>query len=303
MELVKNPFPILSLDGGGSLGVYTLGVLSEVEKAIEKPLHETFQLIYGTSTGSIIASMIALGHDIDSITERYFEIIPDVMRRRRPSKKSERLHHHGEAIFGKKKFDSFKTNVGIVTTDLAKNSPMVFKRDVSQAHGMKASFIQGFDCKIADAVIASSAAYPIFSKKEITTSAGPKVLVDGGFAANNPALLALTDAIGPLKIERSDIRLLTLGTGSFPLKETIAQKFSVAETITRLLGTNAATVDGLRKLLFRDVATIRIDGAFTDETLRTNFVEADTDLLRRLYELGRSSFGEREEDIVRLLNV
>lgn len=296
-------FPILSLDGGGSLGVYTLGILSEVEKAIGKPLHETFRLVYGTSTGSIIASMIALGHDIETITERYFEIIPDVMRRRRASQKSERLHYHGEAIFGDKKFDSFKTNVGIVTTDLEKNSPMVFKRDVSQAHGMKASFVQGFDSKISDAVIASSAAYPIFSKKKMDTSAGPKVLVDGGFAANNPALLALTDAIEPLRIERTDIRLLTLGTGSFPLKETIAQRFSVTETITRLLGTNAATVDGLRKLLFRDVATIRIDHAFTDESLRTNFVEANIDLLRRVYELGRRSFGEREDDIMQLLDI
>ena len=31
---------------------------------LDKPLHETFELVYGTSTGAIIASMVALGDDI-----------------------------------------------------------------------------------------------------------------------------------------------------------------------------------------------------------------------------------------------
>ena len=298
---LTDPYRILSLDGGGSLGVYTLGVLSEMEKALRVPLHNVFDLIYGTSTGSIIDSMIAIGDEVDEISQRYFEIIPDVMGRKFPKRKTERLNFHGQQIFADKTFKAFVTNIGIVTTDLELNRPMVFKSDVSQAHGMASSFSAGFGCQILDAVIASSAAYPIFKKKELQTTAGQKVLVDGGFSANNPALLALTDATGPLKLERSKLRLVSIGTGSYPTKKSIFDNISVTATISRLLGTNAATVDGLRKLLFSDVATVRINNSYTAENLRTNFVETDTALLHRIYERGRISFGESESDLMELL--
>jgi uncharacterized protein len=61
------PFRILSLDGGGAKGVYTLGVLKEVEAACHRPLCEVFNLVYGTSTGSIIAALIALGFRVEEI--------------------------------------------------------------------------------------------------------------------------------------------------------------------------------------------------------------------------------------------
>src|SRR5437868_15526570 len=61
------PFRILSLDGGGAKGFYTLGVLHEIEALLGKPLSGSFQVIYGTSTGSIIASLLALGHSVDEI--------------------------------------------------------------------------------------------------------------------------------------------------------------------------------------------------------------------------------------------
>ena len=77
------PYRILSLDGGGSLGMYTLGVLAEVEKILTKPLHETFDLIYGTSTGSIVGTMVALGDGLDTITRRGLESTePDARYRR-----------------------------------------------------------------------------------------------------------------------------------------------------------------------------------------------------------------------------
>ena len=50
-------FRVLSLDGGGAKGFYTLGILREIEALIRCPLHERFDLIFGTSTGSIPASL------------------------------------------------------------------------------------------------------------------------------------------------------------------------------------------------------------------------------------------------------
>ena len=44
---------ILSLDGGGAKGFYTLGVFREIEGLIGGRLYERFDLVFGTSTGSI----------------------------------------------------------------------------------------------------------------------------------------------------------------------------------------------------------------------------------------------------------
>ena len=72
------PCRVLSLDGGGAKGFYTLGVLKEVEAMSEEPLHKVFDLIFGTSTGSIIAALIALGRPIREIEELYFSTIPTI---------------------------------------------------------------------------------------------------------------------------------------------------------------------------------------------------------------------------------
>lgn len=62
---------ILRLDGGGAKGFYTLGVLKQLEALLgDKPLSEQFDLIFGTSTGAIIASLLALGYKVDDIHTR-----------------------------------------------------------------------------------------------------------------------------------------------------------------------------------------------------------------------------------------
>ena len=299
------PYRILSLDGGGSLGMYTLGVLAEVEKIVTKPLHETFDLIYGTSTGSIIGTLVALGDDVDTITERYRRIVPDVMGRWLPSSKSRALCRWGKTIYGERKFDAFATSVGVVATHLEYNRPMVFKNHVGRAHGGKASFEPGFGCSIADAVVASCAAFPVFAKQTLSTaSSGVRTVVDGGYCANNPALFALTDATGALGIERRRIRLLTVGTGTYPEKwRVITRLISTAvPTFATLLRTGSNTVETLRELLYPDVAAVRVDDAVTAERFRTDFAERDVAKLEAVYQLGRESFRTRENDIGNLFN-
>ena len=57
----EKPYRILSLDGGGAKGFYSLGVLREIEGMVKCPLHEKFDLVFGTSTGAIIAALLSLG--------------------------------------------------------------------------------------------------------------------------------------------------------------------------------------------------------------------------------------------------
>lgn len=65
------PFRILSLDGGGIRGLVAARMLAAIEKQINQPLNEYFNLIAGTSTGSILASAIATGRGSAESVEIY----------------------------------------------------------------------------------------------------------------------------------------------------------------------------------------------------------------------------------------
>src|SRR5580692_10120815 len=85
------PFRVLSLDGGGAKGFYSLGVLREVEALLGARLSESFDLVFGTSTGAIIAALISLGKSVDEIHDLYCAHVPKVMARKRASEKSAAL--------------------------------------------------------------------------------------------------------------------------------------------------------------------------------------------------------------------
>ncbi len=53
------PFHILSLSGGGFLGLYTVSVLAGLEEETGQPLARRFELLAGTSVGGIIALGLA----------------------------------------------------------------------------------------------------------------------------------------------------------------------------------------------------------------------------------------------------
>jgi Patatin-like phospholipase len=73
---------VLSLDGGGAKGFYTLGVLKEIEAMVGQPICECFDLIFGTSTGGIIAGL--LGYQVNEVYALYKQHVPAIMRRRNP---------------------------------------------------------------------------------------------------------------------------------------------------------------------------------------------------------------------------
>ena len=50
---------VLSIDGGGIRGIIPAAILAEIEKRTGKPICELFDYIAGTSTGGIIAAMLA----------------------------------------------------------------------------------------------------------------------------------------------------------------------------------------------------------------------------------------------------
>jgi uncharacterized protein len=212
------PYRVLTLDGGGAKGFYTLGVLREIEGLVSMPLDEKFDLIFGTSTGAIIAAMLALGHSVDEIHALYKKHVVTVMACKTPEEKTASLKALAVEVFKEQTFEDVRTGIGIVTTKWINDRPMVFKGSKEQAHGRQGTFKPGFGCTIADAVQASCSAYPFFEKKLVKTPLGDFDLIDGGFCANNPTLYALADVTGPLGKPRADIRVVSVGVGEYPPK-------------------------------------------------------------------------------------
>lgn len=302
-------FKILALDGGGSKGVYSLGFLRELEKTTGRELYRCFNLIYGTSTGAIIAALISLGKNVDEITDTYLSTIPDIMRARGKDRRSRKLEKHARRIFGEAKFDAFLVNVGIVAMHYGYARPMIFKSSVQQAHGRHSTFEPGFGCTLADAILASCAAFPVFEPVTVeTANQGKPDLIDGGFVGNNPALFALIDAVKAFEIPLDKIKMLSLGVGEYPespigFRHRIIRGNWRYQLFEKVMSANTNTIEQLRQVLFPDVQTVRVNDAFTDGQYSTNFLESDVIKLKKLIDLGRESFGKYEEDVKELFNV
>lgn len=295
---------ILALDGGGAKGFYTLGVLKEIEGMLNCPLYKRFDLIFGTSTGAIIAALIALGYEIDQIHELYKEHVPKVMSVDDRRGKSEALGKLANEIFKGKTFADVKTGIGIVATKWKLERPMIFKGDISQAHGRRGTFVPGFGVSIADAVQASCSAYPFFDLKVVTTADGDDVeLIDGGYCANNPTLYAIADAVKAMKKGRDDLRVISVGVGVYPKpkpegwRNKLAEYLESVQLLQKTLEINTQSMEQLRAILFNDIKTIRISDTFAEPEMATDLMEHDLKKLNMLRQRGRASFASREQEL------
>jgi predicted acylesterase/phospholipase RssA len=308
---------ILSLDGGGAKGFYTLGVLNEIEAMLGRPLCEHFDLIFGTSTGAIIAALLALGYKVNDLHGLYKKHVPTVMGCRTSRSRSKELANLADTVFEKSTFRQVKTRIGIVATRWQLERPMIFKSGVGQAHGRHATFVPGFGCTIADAVRASCSAYPYFEKCILTTSTGNVVeLIDGGYCANNPTLYAIADAVKALSVALSQLRVLSIGVGIYPEpKHWITPKYMVSwlakhfvgftgiQLLQKTLNVNTESMEQLRPILFNNIQAVRINDTFEQPEMATDLMESDLKKLNLLYQRGSESFAKRETELRQLLDL
>jgi len=217
-------FKVLSLDGGGVRGYLSTIILTNIEIALNEdnytfvPLGKYFDLIAGTSTGAIIAGLLAIGKSAKEIKKIYEEnikeIFSDEMKNFMPlinSKyKKDNLEKMAEQYFEDKTFskEDLITNLLVTSVDLTTAKPRFYKSDYfSRNEGKKAE-------KLKDAIVASASA-PIYFPvaKELKYSS---YLVDGGVVANNPSLVCLIDGLEICKqdnIDKENIILVSVGTG------------------------------------------------------------------------------------------
>lgn len=215
------PFQILSLSGGGYLGLYTICILADLEARIGAPLASRFDLIAGTSVGGIIA--IGLANEVPTgQIKAAFEangtrIFSD---RKPPGTSTGKLLDACRSLFSPKygpgslrdtiiDIIGLDTRIGelkhpciIPTVCLTKGGPQIFKTDhhpdFSRDHRLKA----------VDVALATSAAPTYFPIAAIDDS----LYADGGLYANAPDLIALHEAEHFFDVPIDNIALLSVGT-------------------------------------------------------------------------------------------
>jgi patatin-like phospholipase/acyl hydrolase len=238
-------FRILSLAGGGLRGAFAIGLLAEIETRLERPLGEYFDLIAGTSTGSITAAALCNGMTAAQVEEFYETHAERIFSPREPfqppayfralyalgrqflSKRNRNLDHFfqsrycpfslNDALeegFGNQSLgDLRKSRLLVPTVNLTDGVTRVFRTP----HLPRISETR--DWRIVDVIIASAAAPTYFPHKRMPDG---KAYVDGGLWAIDPGVAALSEAVRiteqccreeDTSFNLQEVWMLSIGTG------------------------------------------------------------------------------------------
>ena len=206
-------FQILSLDGGGLKGIFSAAILAAIEEDLNINVIDHFDLIAGTSTGGILAIGLGLGLKPREMLEFYLAegktIFPNefgmatarqyVARKFSAKPLAAVLKKH----FKDKRFGDSAKRLLVPAYNLGENDIYIFR--TAHCENLKR------DYKIpAWKVALSTSAAPTYfpCAREIDSLR----LIDGGVWANNPSMVAITEAYGPLGIPLTQVRVLSIGT-------------------------------------------------------------------------------------------
>jgi patatin-like phospholipase/acyl hydrolase len=296
-----SPFNILVLDGGGSKGLYTIGILKELEHHVGSLLYKHFHLIYGTSTGAIIAVLLAMGKSVEEIEQLYLELIPKVLDADTPEEKTQKMLKAGLNVFSDIDFNDLLTEIGIVALNYDSMESIVFKSDINGVHSNDPDFYPGQGCKLTKAILASCAAYPVFDIVELQTEKfGHLRAVDGGYIVGSPITFALKDAVDTHKARPEDISILNIGTGEFQDKpidthQGILDSLYLSYFLARLYIARTYAYFSHEDHTIQNVQLLRVNGTFDD--VATNMIETDEDVLKKMLHAGELTFSEYKDKI------
>ncbi|MGB7086957.1 MAG: patatin-like phospholipase family protein [Phormidesmis sp.] len=212
------PKRILALDGGGVRGIFTLQILKKIEAIVRQRtgdetacLADYFDLIGGTSTGSIIAAGLARGWQVDRLDQLYRQLGGVIfksnwlrwgpLRVLRPKFSAQPLRQvlceeFGDTTLGDR---TICTGLAIVTKRLDTGSPwVIFNNPKAPFFEQPADgSIPNQHYYLRDIIRASTAAPSFFQPERIKISDDVEgAFVDGGVSPhNNPALQLLLLAI------------------------------------------------------------------------------------------------------------
>ena len=227
LDPAVGPKRILALDGGGLRGVLTVAILKRIEDVLREKtaggpefrLSDYYDLIGGTSTGSIIAAGLSLGWSVDEIRAHYYKLGQDVFKPGllsfgviNPRYDAAKVVHALKEVFGERTLGSsdFRTGLMVMSKRLDTGSPWPLTnhpkaRYFAPREGSKS--VPNRDYPLWSVVRASTAAPTFFDPESVVIKAAdpsanlPEVrgeFVDGGVStANNPSLQLVLTATVP----------------------------------------------------------------------------------------------------------
>lgn len=213
----ENPpsrFQILALDGGGMKALFTAHVLARLEDDLSVHIRDSFDLIAGTSAGGIIALALGAGLRPADLVRHYQQlaamVFPASRRRwwrlparlRRPTYAQQPLRDALYQAFGDRRFGDSSRRLVIPSWDVQSGQVHLFKTP----HHPRLT--RDWKIPMVDVALATSAAPTFLPAARVD---GHR-LVDGGVWANNPSVVAITEAVSVLGVPLGAIRILNVGT-------------------------------------------------------------------------------------------
>ncbi|MGW2272229.1 CBASS cGAMP-activated phospholipase [Streptomyces yangpuensis] len=202
----------MALDGGGFRGMFSAAVLARLEEDLDIRIADHFDLIAGTSTGGIIALGLGLGLTPREILAFYTEHGPRIFRDRsrmrglrhllRAKYGTEPLRAALTDVFGERTFGESTKRLVITSYNIAADDVYLFR--TPHLPTLKRDWRE----RAVNVALATSAAPTYLPGMPLDGAR----LVDGGVWANNPTMVALTEAVGPLSVPLEAIKVFSLGT-------------------------------------------------------------------------------------------
>jgi Patatin-like phospholipase len=282
------PKRILALDGGGIRGAITIGYLQEIQTLLRQRydnpnllLCDYFDLIGGTSTGSIIAGGLAIGMDVSDIKALYLKLGDKIFGTKRGlfqrlSAKFtiKALEKELQAIFNEMTLGSpqVKTGLCVVTkrADTGSTWPLI-------NHPGGKYFEYNKEILLRKAIRASTAAPTYFMPEAFDVGGGQiGAFVDGGVSMhNNPSLqlfLLATLKGFPFHWKTGDEKLLltSIGTGFWDTRKTVEEVTDnklwdwASDVISMLMDDSKTMNQLLLQYLSNSPTAIKIDGEIGD---------------------------------------
>ncbi|EEF38750.1 patatin-like protein 3 [Ricinus communis] len=251
-----NLITILSIDGGGIRGIIPGVILDYLESKLQEldgedaRLADYFDVIAGTSTGGLIATMLVAPNEeerplyaANDIVPFYLENCPKIFPETKgifaciidlwkaltgPKYNGRYLHSLIRSILKDTKLHQTLTNLVIPAFDIKKMQPTLFSSYQVTARPV-------LDALLSDICIATSSAptfLPAYSFKNEDPDGKVEEfhLIDGGLAASNPTLVAISEVTKQTMKKNPDF---------FPIKPTDYDRFLVIS-----LGTGSKTDGG-----------------------------------------------------------
>lgn len=297
---MKETFNILSLSGGGIKGVFQSTFLEYLEEEYKVPLSQIFDLVAGTSTGSIVGAALACNMSMKDVTNLYKKHGKAIFKKKTVGVKllrsswysNEELKRQLSTVFQNRTLKDASTRLLIPSTSLENYKYSIFTQESNES--------------IVDALM-SSAAAPFYFNAYKTTGNINHFYMDGGLWANNPTLVAILYCINVLDVPLDRIRVLSIGTMCMPpgndashfntLKTLSAEK--IRSVISAMFNSSESFTHDYSENLINELNIMHIDPS---EAVRSKVELDDVDsAINELPLIAEKSFKDNRKQIVKLL--